>query len=65
MRFRWIIAALALCAAVLVALAFDAQRGGPSGAGAMPSRIGAPLPVEPARPPARVAYTVCAGSTAP
>ena len=57
MRLRWIIAALALCAAALVGLAFDAQRGGPSGAGAMPSRIGAPLPVEPARPPARVAYT--------
>jgi hypothetical protein len=52
-----VVAALVLCGAAVVLSAVDAERGGPLGARAMPSRIGAPVVVEPARPATRVAYT--------
>jgi hypothetical protein len=52
----WVIAVLALCIAGVILTSFDAQRGGPLGAPVMPSRIGAPVAAEPARPSPRVAY---------
>ena len=54
-RSAVIVAALALCVAGLVLTAVDSERGGPLGARAMPSRVGAPVAIEPG-PAARVAY---------
>ena len=52
-----VIAALAVAVAALVLAAFDAERGGPSRAGAVPSRVGAPMASEPVRASTRVTYT--------
>jgi len=55
-RSAGVVCALVLCAVALLLSAIDAERGGPLGARAMPSRIGAPVAVEPVRPAARVTY---------
>jgi hypothetical protein len=56
-RWVWGFAVLALCVAGLVVSAVDTERGGPLGAPAAPSRVGAPMPVDPPAPAPRAAYT--------
>ena len=55
-RGVWVLAVLALCVAGLVLAAIDTERGGPLGAPAAPSRIGAPIAADPPQAAAKVAY---------